>query len=312
VDKGALSQRAANKMRPDADDSVEDQQADIADIAALYAKVAPKPKRKELTPEQIEEQYATARLDYLNSIKPLTASAEFKKALPYGLVWKDIAGKCVALGWKEMEAELAKVSTKKATTCVVRKDGSVGADHIYHKRSESEYAKVKNATTGEMEIHTLEVANKRGKVAKCVAIKRGEDNGRYTFAELSDTTKYLAIEPVCRPTNADGLSQKFIKTMRFTHSPEWKGDGFCKCATENKKMRDYLRVKDEDGVWRCVEESKALPSFACNNKALPNGRCGKHAKGGTDWTSVGAGWTIKDLDDDYKRPANRTGLIATA
>ena len=83
--------------------------------------------------------------------------------------------------------------------------------------------------------------------------------------------------------------------MTFTQNPEWKGDGFCRCAVKNKKFNLFLRKKNADGVYEKCEDLEA-PIMCCNAKVSANGKCKRHngknlKEAPIDWTSVGAGWT---------------------
>lgn len=258
----------------------------------------PKSKKIALTPEQIEEQKAKRRAEYLDSLPSLTKA--MSESLPYGLEWNTrLSKKAQKLGLDIIISELKKLSERKEVASIAK------GGHIYQSRPESEYLLTDGKPT------LMEVANKRGKVETSVVIDRKVpnpmDSKGFVYKCVADPAEFCAVEPVSagKHANADGYKQIFQKPMDFPTNPEWMGEGYCKCVSENKKMNQYIRQRGKDGVWRAIKDAKSVNPDAkdwaihCCNGTLTAGAkaCKRHLdksgelkKGASVWTGLGAGW----------------------
>lgn len=272
-------------------DEDEDEVSDAVDfINTCYEKNFKKPKKADITPEQLEEMRKEKRTTYLKSL-PEARVKTYKEACDkdlekYGLVYKDLIGKATRIGMDIILSELHKLSTDAPKTCVERKDGTKGADHIYYLNA---YPYKKDEDGKDMTI----TMNSGKKDFPAVILDKPEAKAKnlWTFSQVSDPEEFMSLESVCKDTNDDGLKQIYAKPMTFTNNPEWNGTG-CKCETTNKKFNLFLH-KYEDGVWKKhIPENP--PAFCCNGKVDSNGRCKRHNKSNlknvVEWTSLGAGW----------------------
>ena len=288
---GALTERAAKKMRPDPEDA-EGFKEDCDDLAKLYAKNFKAPKVAKMTEEELEASRKAKRDEYLASL-PLIKPADTKE-LPYGVKWSDISKQASKLGRDLILAELEKLSTTKATSCVVRKDGTKGANHVYYKNA---YDYKKDAE-GNPELRDINNGKNTTRIHAVVLDRPKAKNTstHYTLEELADTSKYMCLESVCKDTNPDGLRQLYENPVIFDTNPEWNGSG-CKCAIKNKKLNLQLhKYNEKSKCWIKHDLGKKTPTFCCNGKVASDGKCKRHSKGETtEWTALGAGWTVKEL-----------------
>lgn len=186
-------------------------------------------------------------------------------------------------------------TTIKNTSFTKRADGTSGANHQYYCHPESAYQREADGKPLTLEAEI----GRGGKQATCVPLNSTEasTSGHFVIEQFSDLDKFCAIESVCEDTNEDGLRQVYKKPLTFNKNPEWKGEGFCKCATHNKKFNMFLREK-VDGVW--VKTQYETPSICCNMKVGANGMCKRHAKDTTgktkEWVELGHEYTCKQIN----------------
>ncbi len=293
---GALTERAAKKMKPNAEDFTEDPEGfteDCNDLAKLYAKNFKAPKVAKMTEEELEAAREKKRNEYLASL-PLIKPADTKD-LPYGVKWSDISKQASKLGRDLILAELEKLSTTKATSCVVRKDGSKGANHVYYKNAYD----YKKDEEGKPELRDINNGKDTSRI-KAVVLDRPKaknSSTHYTIEELADFDKFRCLESVCKDTNEDKLRQLYENPVVFDTNPEWNGTG-CKTAIKNKKLNLQLHKYSEKSKCWIKHSLKNAPTFCCNGKVDSGGVCKKHlpSKGNYPvWTELGEGWTIKAL-----------------
>jgi hypothetical protein len=295
-----LPKRAAKLEKYLADTDHEEHEDAVEEVAFSYEAVQRKTKATKkittLTPEQLEEKRAGLRTAYIASLP--TIKKDDVKNLPYGLEYKDITKKAQLIGFHIIIAELEKLSTTRATTEVVRADGSKGANHQYYKHPESAYKRNADNTP-----FTIKVEGAKSGVENSVVLATTDKKTKgWTFAEVADNDEFMSVESVCKDTNDDELRQVYLKPMLFQTDPEWKGDGFCDCEVKNKKFNMFLKQYDPaTEVWKCVPTTTfggSVPTLCCNAKVSTDGKCKRHnnpslKEAPTRWTSCG-GWMDGD------------------
>ena len=284
-------------------DEAEDLNDLIEEMEHAYNQAQRKTKAKKvvttLTEEEKAELLKQKRMEFINSYgnieKYMTASVFDKAIKEYGdidfkTIYKSIIGKAMDEFFNELEG----VSIKN-TSFTKRADGTSGANHQYYCHPESAYQREADGKPLTLEAEI----GRGGKQATCVPLNSTESStsGHFVIEQFSDLDKFCAIESVCEDTNEDGLRQVYKKPLTFNKNPEWKGEGFCKCATHNKKFNMFLREK-VDGVW--VKTQYETPSICCNMKAGANGMCKRHAKDTTgktkEWVELGHEYTCKQIN----------------
>jgi len=281
------------------EDLLEDLNDLIEEIETLYEKAKPKAKVKQMTEAEKKNLLEKKKAEFtltLTSKSKMKIPASHNKKLSVILENPNLTKEHIEFLYKGLIDKAVdkflddynNISIKQTKSMGVRPDGSIGAVHKQVIHPEKDY---RLDAEGKPITIKCEIG---AKVKTFVDIKRNASNHteKFSIAPYDNPNKYLCVESLCKDTNADGYKQAYLKTLTFDKNPEWMGEGFCKCAVDNKKFLTHLRVKNEStGVWEKVDKDFQLPKFCCNAKLSSGSNfCKRHSKNASnpEWKGLGS------------------------